>query len=103
MRSTGRHEGDAGVPARREDGPHLELAVRVVARVLGRAHEVVRRAGAEPDRRLEGARQHLDAEAEAEVLDGLVREGQGRRGRRRPVERDERVALGRGCPDHRGC
>ena len=90
-----RHVRDAAVDARREDRAHLELAEGVVARVLRGADDVVRRARAEDDGRLEGAGEHLDADAEAELLDRLVREPHAADDERRAVERDERVALRR--------
>jgi hypothetical protein len=69
-----RNEGRAGVPARGEDGARIHAAEAVVVRVLLCAHEVVRRARADVDRRPQEPRQHLHARSDLELRERLVGE-----------------------------
>ena len=74
--------GDAGVGRGREDRADVELGGRVVVGLLGGAEEAVLGVGVEGDGRLELADEGQDAEADAQLLDGLVGEITRRAARR---------------------
>ena len=86
---------DAEVAARRDDRADVELAERVVG---GSSGALMRRSGGlalNTTLRLERADERLEADADADLLDRLVREVRARDDERRAVEGHERVARGR--------
>ena len=93
-----RHPRDAEVARRSDDRPDAEARRRVVLGLLGRGDEAVGGAHAERHVRLEPADERADAEADAQLLDRLVRRPPADEDQRRAVERAERVARGRRLP-----